>query len=485
MAAKPTYEELEKKIQALEQAEIACERAVDALVSSEDRLQAIGKALPDLVFVVDEEGRYIDVFTGDKELLYMDAEALKGKRIQDVFTRTEAAIFLGAIQRTIRTGRSELLEYELSVPAGQRWFEARTGPMDIRIGGKRCGVFIARDITDRKQAEALRSHNLHLQEELQSELIYGEIVGESAAMKEVFENMRMVAATDATVLLFGETGTGKELIARAIHATSKRKDNALIKTNCAALPTNLVENELFGHEKDAFTGATAQKKGRFELAHKGTLFLDEISDLALETQTKLLRVLQEQEFERIGGEETVKVDVRVIAATNRDLEKQVESGHFRADLFYRLNIFPIRIPPLRDRKEDIFLLTDYLVKQISKRMGKQIEKVSPAVIHKLTQSNWPGNVRELANILERAVILCQGSVIQTHHIGSLSMVPVADGNFPSLEDVEREHILKALKKTGGVLSGPHGAAALLNINRSTLWSRMQKLGIRISKTISR
>jgi transcriptional regulator with GAF, ATPase, and Fis domain len=242
---------------------------------------------------------------------------------------------------------------------------------------------------------------------------------------------------------------------------------------------------MFGHEMDAFTGATSQKKGRVELAHQGSLFLDEGGDLPPEIQTKLLRVLQEQEFERVGGEQTIKVDVRVIAATNRDLEKEVAAGRFRTDLFYRLNIFPIQIPPLRDRKEDIFLLAEYLVRQISKRLGKPIEKVSPAVIHKLTRSNWPGNVRELANILERAVILCQGGVIRKQHIGSLSTAPVVDDTFPTLQEVERRHILKALEKTGGVLSGPNGAAALLQLHRSTLWSRMQKLGIRVSKTVSR
>ena len=291
MAAKPTYEALAQKVRELEQAERACERAQQALRTSEERLQAIARALPDLVFVVDEDGRYIDILAGDADLLYQDVKNLKGRRIHDLIEHSEADIFLKAIQRTIRTGRTQRLEYELTVPAGQRWFEARIGSMDIRIDGKRCSVLIARDITDRKQAEALRSQYLHLQEELKSELNYGEIVGESAAMKAVYRNIQMVAATDATVLLLGETGTGKELVARAIHATSPRKDNVLIKINCAALPANLVENEMFGHEKEAFTGATSQKKGRFELAHRGTLFLDEVGDLPPEIQTKLLRVL--------------------------------------------------------------------------------------------------------------------------------------------------------------------------------------------------
>lgn len=484
MSTKPTYAELQERVEKLAWAEYECRQAEEALRSSEERLRAIGKALPDLVFVVDEEGTYIDILTAEEKLLYREADNLKGRRIHELFPPSEADIFLGAIQRSINTRKAESLEYELTVPAGRRWFEARTGPMDILVKGKRCGVFIARDITDRKQAEVLKCQNLHLEEELKTELSYGEIIGESSAMKEVYKNMQMVAGTDTTVLLLGETGTGKELIARAIHAASNRKDKVFIKLNCAALPASLVENELFGHEKGAFTGATSQKKGRFELAHRGTLFLDEVGDLPMEIQTKLLRVLQEEEFERIGGEKTLKVDVRVVAATNKDLKREVKANNFRPDLYYRLNIFPIWLPPLRDRKEDIFLLVDYLVKRISTRMAKQIKKVSPEVVHKLAQSNWPGNVRELANIIERAIILCQGDVLQNKHIRGLSMEPAAADRFLPMEEMERLHIRKALEKTDGVLSGPDGAAALLKINRSTLWSRMQKLGIRVSRTLS-
>ncbi len=460
------------------------QQAEQALRDSEERLQAIGRALPDLVFVVDEEGRYLDILTAEKNLLYADPGSLKGRRIHDLFPPAEADTYLGAIQRTIETGTSEKLEYELKVPAGRRWFEARTGPMNLRIDGKRCGVFIARDITDRKQAERLKSQNIYLQEELKSELNYGEIIGESSPMKAVFKDIGMVAETDATVLLLGETGTGKELIARAIHAVSRRKHKPLIKINCGVFAPGLIENELFGHEKGGYTGAESRKKGRFELAHQGTLFLDEVGELPPEAQIKLLRVLQEQEFERIGGEATLKVDVRVIAATNRDLEAAVKEGRFRSDLYYRLNIFPIRIPPLRERKEDITHLTDYLVEKISVRLGKRIQKVSPEVIHKLNRSDWPGNVRELANILERAVILCPEPVLTGQYISGLSTSPAKDSTFATLEEIERRHILAALKKTNGVLSGPNGAAALLQINRSTLWSRMQRLGIQVSKVIS-
>jgi len=256
-----------------------------------------------------------------------------------------------------------------------------------------------------------------------------------------------------------------------------------VKVNCGALPASLVESELFGHERGAFTGAVSQKKGRFELAHRGTLFLDETGELPLETQTKLLRVLQEQEFERVGGSQTLKVDVRVIAATNRDLEAEVRRGSFRADLFYRLNVFPIEIPPLRDRKDDIPLLAGYFVRKFSQRMGKKIQSVSRAVYEQLHQYDWPGNVRELANLLERAVILCQSDVLQPKHLAVNRSKQVSAGpeEIPTLEEAERRLILRALEQTGGILSGPNGAAQILGLNRSTLWSRMRKLGIELPK----
>ncbi|RMD89760.1 MAG: AAA family ATPase, partial [Calditrichaeota bacterium] len=319
--------------------------------------------------------------------------------------------------------------------------------------------------------------NIYLQEEIQAEYNFGEIIGESEPMRQVYENIKKVAATDSTVLLIGETGTGKELIARAIHNFSQRKDRVLIKVNCAALPSGLVESELFGHEKGAFTGAITRKKGRFELADGGTIFLDEVGELPLETQAKLLRVLQEQEFERVGGHQTLHVDVRVIAATNRNLQEAVNHGAFRADLFYRLNIFPIVIPPLRDRLEDIPLLTQYFVKKFSQRVGKRIDKIAPATLEKLILYSWPGNVRELANVLERAVILCEGGTLKPENIFISAQEPEKDNVFCTLEEAERAHILKALKKTHGVVAGPHGAARLLGINRSTLISRMKKLGI--------
>jgi transcriptional regulator with GAF, ATPase, and Fis domain len=261
----------------------------------------------------------------------------------------------------------------------------------------------------------------------------------------------------------------------------------MIKVNCGALPASLVESELFGHEKGAFTGAVGQKKGRFELAHRGSIFLDEVGELPLETQTKLLRILQEQEFERVGGSQTQKVDVRVIAATNRNLEEEVRRGAFRADLFYRLNVFPIEVPPLRERKDDVPLLAGYFVRKFSQRMGKRIQGINRAVYEQLHQYDWPGNVRELANLLERAVILCQSDILELKHLavsrgklGTTGSAGPAEG-LPTIEEAERRLILRALEQTGGVLAGPNGAAQILGLNRSTLWSRMKKLGIELPK----
>ena len=325
--------------------------------------------------------------------------------------------------------------------------------------------------------EQLQVENVYLLEELERN--FQEIVGASPAMRKVLQDVQFVAGTDATVLLLGETGSGKELIARALHNRGARQQKVMVKVNCAALPANLIESELFGHEKGAFTGAVSQKRGRFELADGGTIFLDEIGEMPLEAQTKLLRVLQEQEFERIGGSRTIKVDVRVIAATNRDLAQEVRDGAFRADLFYRLNVFPIAVPPLRDRLEDIPLLTRHFVRLFSDRMGKRIRSISQKA-HDLLQSyEWPGNVRELANILERAVIICQGSVLHEGHLAfEKDFGGEVESALPTMIEAERRLIRQALDRTGGVLSGPEGAASLLGMNRSTLWSRMRKLGIR-------
>jgi formate hydrogenlyase transcriptional activator len=323
----------------------------------------------------------------------------------------------------------------------------------------------------------LEEENRYLQDEIKSDHNFEEIVGQSRAIKAVFKAIEAVAPAGATVLITGETGTGKELVARAVHNLSPRQGKALIKVNCAALPAGLIESELFGHEKGAFTGAIARKIGRFELAHGGTLFLDEIGDLPLELQPKLLRVLQEGEFERIGAAHTITVDVRVIAATNRDLEAAIRDGRFRSDLYYRLDVFPIRLPPLRERAEDIPLLVRYLTLKYGPRLGKKISHVSPALMEMLQTYAWPGNVRELENVIERATILSVGAELD------LGWWPMTTGDrgragvTRTLEEVERDHILVVLELAGWRVSGERGAAAHLGMKPTTLEARMKKLGI--------
>jgi formate hydrogenlyase transcriptional activator len=327
----------------------------------------------------------------------------------------------------------------------------------------------------------LQAENVYLQEQIKNEFNFEEVVGQSAAIKKVFQNVQKVAATDSTVLVTGETGTGKELAARAIHTLSRRKDRALITINCAALPSGLIESELFGHEKGAFTGATARQKGRFELADGGTLLLDEVGELPLETQAKLLRVLQEQAFERVGSAQTLRVNVRVIAATNRDLEEAVKRGSFRADLYYRLNIFPLHLPPLRERREDIPMLAEHFVGKFARRMGKRVERIVPEAMEMLVAYDWPGNVREMANLLERAVILCEGHELQKDHFAISPHPMKSEAGLATLEEAERAHILKALEKTNWVVGGASGAAHRLGLNRTTLIARMKKLGIEKAK----
>jgi formate hydrogenlyase transcriptional activator len=305
------------------------------------------------------------------------------------------------------------------------------------------------------------------------------IIGQSSALRRVLQMVEHVALGDSTVLLLGETGTGKELIARAIHNCSSRKDHSFAKVNCAAIPSGLLESELFGHERGAFTGAITQKVGRLELADQGSLFLDEIGDIPLELQPKLLRVLQEREFERLGSTRTRRVDVRIVAATHRDLEGMILEKQFRSDLYYRLNVVPIFLPPLRKRPEDIPLLVEHFVQKFARKAGKTMDMISSATMEALRSYPWPGNIRELENVLERAVILSSGSVLRiSNHDLSTRIVSRRDANrSQTLEEVERNHILTTLKETRWILSGPSGAAVRLGLNRSTLYFRMKKLGI--------
>jgi formate hydrogenlyase transcriptional activator len=328
--------------------------------------------------------------------------------------------------------------------------------------------------------DRLHRENVYLEEEVRAENNFGEIVGESATLRRVLKEVETVAPTDSTVLIRGETGTGKELVARALHELSPRKGRTFVKVNCAAIPTGLLESELFGHEKGAFTGAICQKVGRFELAHQGTLFLDEVGDIPPELQPKLLRVLQEQEFERLGSTRTIKADVRVVAATNRDLARMVAEGTFRADLYYRLNVFPVVLPPLRERPDDIPRLVRHFTQRFARRMGWRIETIPTLVMDALVSYPWPGNVRELQNVIERAVILSPGPSLQVPPGDLQPAAAQAAAPAPAavtLADAEREHILAALRETGGVLGGPKGAAARLGMKRSLLYWKMKKLGI--------
>lgn len=327
--------------------------------------------------------------------------------------------------------------------------------------------------------DQLSKENVYLQEEIKSQINCEEIIGGEGSLQAVLKEVDKVAGTDATVLISGETGTGKELFARAIHQLSHRRDRLLIKVNCAALSPGLVESELFGHEKGSFTGALQRKIGRFELAHHGTIFLDEVGDIPAETQVKLLRVLQEQEFERVGGTETIKVDVRVIGATNRDLISAMDQQKFREDLFYRLNVFPLHIPPLRERKSDIPVLAQYFVDKYAGLLGKRFEGIHPATIERLIQYPWPGNVREFENIMERAVILANGPILTLEESWPNLRLPKVKSltEFVTLEEMERDYLLKVLHKTKWVIGGNKGAAEILKIHPNTLRSRLEKLGI--------
>ncbi|HTS28149.1 MAG TPA: sigma 54-interacting transcriptional regulator [Bryobacteraceae bacterium] len=342
----------------------------------------------------------------------------------------------------------------------------------------------------------LAQEKLYLEDEIRSELKFEEIVGRSEALRRVLEQIETVAPTDSTVLIYGETGSGKELIARAVHNLSARKSSAFVKLNCAAIPTGLLESELFGHERGAFTGAISQRIGRFELANRGTMFLDEIGEVPLELQPKLLRVLQEREFERLGSTRTIRTDARLIAATNRDLEALVAEQKFRSDLYYRLNVFPVKVPALRERPDDIPLLVRHFVQEFSRRLGKAIDSISSDTMATLMRYPWPGNIRELQNVIERAVILTNGPVltVRSDDLRAPTQAPALSANGHSvsvppgqnmraaLEEAERHQILAALEKANWIVAGPEGAAARLGLKRSTLQSRMQKLGIRISRS---
>jgi formate hydrogenlyase transcriptional activator len=376
----------------------------------------------------------------------------------------------------------EIEQRALGKDGKYRWFLIQYNPL-LDEGGKVIRWYATgTDIDDRKRAEdRMRNETVALREEIVRSSMFEEIVGSSESLRNVLEQVSRVAPTDSTVLIQGETGTGKELIARAIHARSKRSSRAFIRVNCAAIPPSLIASELFGHEKGSFTGALQRRLGRFESADGGTIFLDEIGELPPETQVALLRVLQEREFERVGGNQTISIDVRVLAATNKDLSAAVADGTFRRDLFYRLNVFPIQVPALRDRVNDIPLLVEYLVDRYAKKVGKRIRSISKDTLNLFQNYDWPGNIRELQNVIERAVILCDGEIFCVDASWLTPVAPkTAASSAPLIEDLtEREKVMieNALRASGGLISGPKGAAVKLGLPRQTLESKIRKLGI--------
>ncbi|HVP28727.1 MAG TPA: sigma 54-interacting transcriptional regulator [Myxococcota bacterium] len=472
-------------------AEIERKRAEAALRASEERLGQILASAADGILVTDDEGTILYFNPAAERILRCPAseaiggsaarfgteEGVAARRLADEQLRAHPdRLFFFGRDRGIHARRADgtLFLHEGSI--------ARHVAQDRALT-----TVIFRDVEERRDAErelsALRDQNAYLREELESVYPFEEIVGRSPLVRKLLADVDRVAATDASVLIQGETGTGKELVARAVHAHSARRDRALVKVNCAALAPGLVESELFGHEKGAFTGASERRIGRFELASGGTIFLDEVGDIPLETQVKLLRVLQEREIERAGGSQTIRVDVRVIAATNRDLPKAIADGRFRQDLYYRLNVFPLVVPPLRERPGDVALLARYFVERHASKLGRRATRVSDATLARLERYAWPGNVRELENVIERALILSSGAELEigADVLGDAPRVPAARADGGSLEEVERRHVIEILRATGWRIDGPSGAAARLGLNPSTLRSRIKKLGISRSR----
>jgi PAS domain S-box-containing protein len=450
----------------------------EALRQSEERFRLALKNSRIAMFSQDRDLRY----TWSYSSKVRTGEDLE-RTLDEILETADAASDTEVRRQVLETGIAERAEVQIVYGGRKHYYDVAIDPVldfagaVVGLTGVRIDVTELRETTEalRKAKEKLTEEKLYLEQEIDTELGFGEIVGQSKALQTVMENVRIVANTDATVLLLGETGTGKEMVARAVHRTSKRCDASFIKMNCAAIPSGLLESELFGNEKGAFTGAINKKIGRLELADKGTLFLDEIGEIPLELQPKLLRVLQDQEFERLGGLKTLKVNFRLIAATNRDLGEAMRDKEFRDDLYYRLNVFPIRIPPLRERREDIPLLVEHFVQKFALRMKRSIRSVPKKIMDALSGLDWPGNVRELENVIERSVILTQGSVL----IVPLSeIMPVQEGSKgQTLEAAERDHIVRALRESHGQVGGMRGAAWRLGMKRTTLQSKLKHLGI--------
>ncbi len=473
-------------------------RAEDALRLNEQSLRLILDSIPGFVSTSDAAGEIELVNRQILEYFGMTIEELKNWSTSDNIHPDDLPRMIEAYRRSIETGQPLDFEQRSRGPDGVwRWFHNRSRPERDAEGRVIRWYYLATDIDKRKRAEdelekafeeikrlkeRLHDENVVLREQIDQVFMFEEIVGSSPALKTVLSSIVKVAPTDSTVLITGETGTGKELIARAIHKGSQRAGQAFISVNCAAIPSSLIASELFGHEKGAFTGALQRHQGRFEMAHSGTIFLDEIGELPAETQIALLRVLQERQFERVGGSRVISSDVRIIAATNRDLSAAIAAGAFRADLFYRLNVFPIDVPPLRQRQEDIPMLVEYFVERYAEKAGKQISKIDKNTL-KLCQSyHWPGNIRELQNIVERSVILCTGDTFSIDAAWlSSKIVARQKASAPltkTLQGYERELIEAALAESNGKVAGPNGAAAKLGIPRSTLDLKIKQLNIR-------
>ncbi len=452
--------------------------------------ESILKAMPEFAYVFNKYNELVLWNKNLESLLGYSPDELYRKNVYDFMEKSVKDINTEAISKLFRDKEEQSLEQNILTKSGKKIPVIDTANY-VLIDGEEYMVGMAIDISKLRETEEklrlviselqelkdqLQSENIYLRKEIESRHGFEKIIGDSEPLMHSLFRVEQVAETDTTVLLEGETGTGKELFAHAIHKRSKRKDKPFVKVNCASLPASLIESELFGHEKGAFTGAIQKQIGRFELADQGTIFLDEIGELPFDLQAKLLHVLQSGEFERIGNPKTVKVDVRVIAATNRNLEDQIRKKRFRKDLYYRLNVYPITIAPLRDRISDIPLLAEHFVKQFNRQMDKNIKKIPVKTIKQLQKYSWPGNIRELENIIERAVIISHGS--------SLSVDPILEPRFEEtdkllpLAEYERRYIIKVLEKTYWRVEGPEGAARILDMHPETLRSRMRKLEIK-------
>lgn len=476
-------------------AELERMRIETALRHNEQHLTAILTSAKDVVITIDSK-RTITLFNAAAAQTFRCAAAWA---MGQPFDRFLSKPFRKLLDESFRASDKACEKGSVWAPQGLTALRAdgEEFPIEVTVSpfdanGERFYTIILRDLIERRQVEEalakLRAEKNYLQAEISEAHNFDDIVSGDPSMRRLFSDMEKVAGTDSTVLILGDTGTGKELVARALHNRSHRRDKPLIKMNCAALPSELIESELFGHEKGAFTGATNQRVGRFELAHGGTLFLDEVGELSLPAQAKLLRVLQDQEFERVGGAKTLRVDVRVITATNRDLSQMAQEGKFRNDLYYRLNVFPLSVPPLRERISDIPLLVQHFLGKLGRKLGRDFTGVSPDSMEQLMAYSWPGNVRELQNVIERAAVLSQGPTITIADTlvapGTLRADPERarrTSDAASLEDVERMHIARVLEHCRWVIEGDRGGAMVLGLNPSTLRFRMQKLGIRKPK----